>query len=166
MLRTIIVGTVIMAAAATAAQADVYRWVDEHGSVHYSDQWVPGSQLIKTTHTRAATSGSSGASQHDAQQKLYIAGERASLQVAQDASERAVKQDVVKAREQQCKEAKDRYSKVIQARRIYKAQPAGDGQAAKPAAEPERQYLSDEEADNLRLQAHNELVEACGSGAK
>lgn len=165
MLRIIFVGTVIMAAAATAAQADVFRWVDEHGSVHYSDQWVPGSQLIKTTHNRTASSSSS-TSQRDAQQKLYIAGERASMQVAQDASERAVKQDVVKAREQQCKEAKDRYSKVIQARRIYKAQPAADGQAAKPAAEPERQYLSDEEADNLRLQAHNEMVEACGSGAK
>ena len=28
--------------------ADVYRWVDDHGEAHYSDRWVPGSELIKS----------------------------------------------------------------------------------------------------------------------
>ena len=34
---------------------------------------------------------------------------------------KAVKEDVAKVRDQQCKEAKDRYEKAIAARRIYKA---------------------------------------------
>ena len=32
-----------------AAHADVYRWTDAQGEVHYSDKWVPGSTLIKGT---------------------------------------------------------------------------------------------------------------------
>jgi hypothetical protein len=165
MLRTLVIGTVLLAGAAGVAQADVYRWVDEHGGVHYSDQWMPGSQLIKTTHARVPSSGGSQ-SQHDELQKTYIAGERASVQVAQNNTERAVRQDLAKAREQQCKDAKDKYEKVIQARRIFKAAPAAQPGAKADAQPAERQYLSDEEADNLRLQAHNEMVEACGSSGK
>ena len=43
MLRLVCFGTLLLAGTLTAAQADVYRWVDEHGLPHYSDQWVPGS---------------------------------------------------------------------------------------------------------------------------
>ena len=49
MLRLISFGALIIAGTVTVAQADVYRWVDEHGLPHYSDQWVPGSQIIKTS---------------------------------------------------------------------------------------------------------------------
>src|SRR5437764_10919222 len=31
-----------------SARADVYRWIDEHGVPHYSDEWVPGSVVVKT----------------------------------------------------------------------------------------------------------------------
>jgi Domain of unknown function (DUF4124) len=43
MLRRISVTALILAGALTIAQADVYRWVDEKGQPHYSDEWVPGS---------------------------------------------------------------------------------------------------------------------------
>ena len=33
---------------ASAAQADVWRWTDPNGTIHYSDNWVPGSTLVKT----------------------------------------------------------------------------------------------------------------------
>ena len=49
MLRFVPVSVLILAGALSVAQADVFRWVDEHGEPHYSDQWVPGSQIIKTS---------------------------------------------------------------------------------------------------------------------
>ena len=45
-----------------AARADVYRWVDEHGEPHYSDQWVPGSQVIKTNKARPGSETTSAVS--------------------------------------------------------------------------------------------------------
>jgi hypothetical protein len=63
-------------------------------------------------------------------------------------------------REQQCKEAKDRYDKAIQARRIFKQ---GESDKAKDTDRPDdRQYLSDEEADAYRVKARQEMQELCG----
>lgn len=173
MLRTVVLGTLIVAGASAAAQADVYRWVDEHGSVHYSDEWVPGSQLIKTTRPRS-TSSSDTAGQHTALQNISAAADRASSQLAQENSQRAVQEDVAKVRAQQCKEAKERYDKVVEARRIYKtaAPPAAaDGKPAagadaKPQTGDNREMLSDSQADAYRLQVYNAMVEACGSAPK
>ena len=171
MLRTLAIGTLILAGVATVAQADVYRWVDEHGSVHYSDQWVPGSELIKTTHPRTSTSDAARRSTE--QEKLQVASDRISAQLAQEKDERAVQKDKAKAREQQCKEAKDRYEKAILARRIYKTpQAAAKDQNAKDLAAqdaqrpPDREYLSDADADAVRLQAHKDMVDACGESSK
>ncbi|MBV8803924.1 MAG: DUF4124 domain-containing protein, partial [Sinobacteraceae bacterium] len=41
MLRTWAISSLLFAGAVSVANADVFRWVDEHGGVHYSDQWVP-----------------------------------------------------------------------------------------------------------------------------
>jgi hypothetical protein len=49
MLRRLSISTLIIAGAFTLAQADVYRWVDDKGQPHYSDQWMPGSEVIKTS---------------------------------------------------------------------------------------------------------------------
>jgi Domain of unknown function (DUF4124) len=155
MLRKLAIGTLFLASAATVANADVFRWVDEHGSVHYSDQWVPGSELIKTTKPHPSNSSSSPAPTHTVTDAPKITS--ASNQIAQDSATRAVKQDVAKAREQQCKDAKERYDKAIQARRIYKS-----GDKSNP---DDRQYLSDEEADAFRLQARKEVQSLCGDSA-
>jgi hypothetical protein len=171
MLRTLAIGTLILTGAATVAQADVYRWVDEHGSVHYSDQWVPGSELIKTTHPR--TSSSDAGRRSNEREKLQVASDRTTAQLAEENDQRIVQKDTAKARQQQCKEAKERYERAIQARRIYKApQPAAKDPKAKDQTAqdeerpPDREYLSDADADAFRLQAHKDMVEACGESAK
>jgi hypothetical protein len=75
-----------------------------------------------------------------------------------------VKADLAKAREQQCKDAKDRYDKAIQARRIYKAPAEGDKPAKDTDQPPDRQYLSEEEADAYRVKARQDVMDFCGSG--
>ena len=149
---------VLLTLACGVASADVWRWVDEHGEPHYTDRWVPGSQLIKSTHPHpeqdspspASVSGGSRGGP-DASSPSSAAGRDGLPNDAAGAD--AVKKDVSRAREARCKDLKDAYAKALVARRITKP--------AKPGAEPE--YLSDEEADAYRVQLRSQVQEYCGS---
>jgi hypothetical protein len=149
MLRPVIVTALIAAGICGVAHADVYRWVDEKGEPHYSDRWVPGSELIKADkpHPQGPNSAPSG--------PTPAASQRAATPSASDrVNEEAVKQDVAKAREVQCKQAKDRYQKAVEARRISKPSQPGD---------TERVYMSDAESDAYRAQARSDVTLACGT---
>jgi hypothetical protein len=144
MLRLVSITALILAGVCTIARADVFRWVDADGVVHYSDEWVPGSVVVKTVKPHpelsTASSGTSGASNRIAQP-------------TPDADNaRAMQQDVAKARDAQCTFAKQRYTKAIESRRVYK-----DGK------DGEREYLSDADADAYREQARKDVQQACGS---
>jgi hypothetical protein len=159
MLRTLAISSLLFAGAVSVAHADVFRWVDDHGGVHYSDQWVPGSEVIKSTRPHpASTSSDSPRPPSDAQKTTSPQAPGQSTQSA----EKAVKQDMAKVREQQCKEAKDRYDKAIEARRIYKPS-EGDKSKASP---DDRQYMSDDEADAYRVKVRQDVQDLCGKSAK
>ena len=149
MLRPVIVTALIAAGLSGVAHADVYRWVDEKGEPHYSDRWVPGSELIKSdkphpqTPTPSSSTPTSSATQHPV---APSAADRANAE--------AVKQDVAKVTASQCKQAKDRYQQAIDARRIYKPPQPGD---------TDRVYMSDAETDAYRAQARSDVTVACGS---
>jgi hypothetical protein len=158
MLRTLAISSLFIVGGTSVANADVFRWVDDHGGVHYSDQWVPGSEVIKSNRPHPASTSS--ATPRLTPVKTTDQPAAQSSQTAQ----KAVKQDMAKIREQQCKEAKDRYDKAIEARRLYKAS-AGD-KSKDPEQANDRQYLSDEEADAYRVKARQEMQDACGNSAK
>jgi hypothetical protein len=149
MLRPVIVSALITAGLCSVAHADVYRWVDDKGEPHYSDRWVPGSELIKSdkphpqTPTPSASNPTPAATQHTA-----------APTAADRANEEAVKQDVAKSRDVQCKQAKDRYQKAVDARRIAKPAQPGD---------TDRVYMTDAETDAYRAQARSDVTLACGS---
>ncbi|HEU4626450.1 MAG TPA: DUF4124 domain-containing protein [Steroidobacteraceae bacterium] len=147
MFRILATAAVLLGAAA-AADADVYRWTDAQGHVQYSDRWVPGSTLIKSTsHTPAPPS------QEPTPDQRKLAATNAALaeQKAQRETEQAVKQDVAAVRAEQCKKATAAYEKAIQSRRIYKEGKNG-----------EREYVTDQEADAYRARLLSERKEACG----
>ena len=151
MLRTWTLTTLVVAGLCGVAHADVYRWVDEHGEPHYTDRWVPGSELIKSSKPRPVGPAPSAS---EAQAKTSISSaHQAPAAKQQQAAEAAVKADVEKTKEAQCKQAKDRYQKAIEARRIYK--PGKEGE--------ERVYMTDEETDAYRVQARNDVTLTCGS---
>jgi hypothetical protein len=147
-------GALILVCASALAEADVYRWVDARGEVHYSDRWVPGSVLIKVERSRAKPETVAAERQTD-QNRLAVTNDRIGAQQAQNAESQAVRRDVAEARNEQCKTAKERYEKAIQARRIFKT--GKDG---------EREYLTDAEADESRLQARQEMQQACGTASR
>ena len=146
MLRLVSITALVLAGACTVARADVFRWVDAEGVVHYSDEWVPGSVVVKTAHPRPDNASSSAAS------GSRDAGNRANDQASDQANQRAMQQDVVKTRDAQCRWAKDRYMKAISSRRVYKEGKDGD-----------RQYMSDTDADSYRAQARKDVEQACGN---
>jgi hypothetical protein len=148
MLRVVSIAALILTAAVTTARADVYRWVDEHGVPHYSDQWVPGSEVIKTA--KAHPPG--GDSNSGDQKSLAASTKRIDAQLSEEANSRAVQQDVAKSKDAQCKAMTDRYMKAVNSRRIFKT-----------GADGSKEYLDDPQADAYREQARKDVQEACGS---
>ena len=132
--------------AAGIARADViYQWTDEHGEVHYTDQWVPGAKVIRTTSARAPA--------HSAMQGIQSESNAASHVVKQQEDAQAVQQDVARARAMRCAQDKAEYQKLVDSRRIFTTDKNG-----------QRQYLSDADADAARLKAHQAMDADCGTG--
>jgi hypothetical protein len=143
-----------LAAVTIVARADVYKVVDSQGQVQYTDRWIPGAELIKTDRSRMATPSNASAPS-DAQRQLAAGNARIAAQQGDQAAAQAVAQDVATKRAEQCKAAKERYDKDIEARRIFKT--GKDG---------EKEYLTDEQIDQERVQARQDMQQACGSAAK
>ena len=76
----------------------------------------------------------------------------ANAELKDDASRQAVQKDVAAKRADDCKNARDKYQQSIQAHRIYKLNKAG-----------EREYLSDSELDQARLNSRLEMDRTCGT---
>jgi len=151
MLRTLTVTTLLLAAGWGLAHADsdIYRWKDSQGIYHYSDQWVPGSELIKSA--RQHSSATEPEAPHTAPEPADSPG-TAPAETPSAETTQAVRQDLAKTREKQCKDARDTYQKAIQARRIFKTGKNG-----------EREYISDTEADAYRAQVRTAMDEVCGA---
>ena len=149
MHRNRVIIALALAAAAVGARADVYRIVDSQGHVQYTDRWEPGAVLIKTEHPRSSTESSA-----DDQKRATAEGDRISEQLSREQAERAVKADQDKVRSEQCKSAKERYRKAIESRRLYREGKNG-----------EREYLTDDQAQQERVDARQEVQAACGSDA-
>lgn len=134
--------------AAGIARADIiYQWTDEHGEVHYTDQWVPGAKIIRTTAAHAPAPAAS------AMQGIQNESNAASHVVKQQEDAQAVQQDVARARAMRCARDKAEYQKLVDSRRIFTTDKNG-----------ERQYLSDADADAARLKARQAMDADCGTG--
>lgn len=159
-MRHTAAATLIMSLAITAAQADVYRSVDAQGQVHYSDTPTPGAELVHIQRGGGglASSGSSTASTKSSTNTATAPPPVARINtpvqdpLAKQAAEKAVQQDVEQTRADQCAKAKSDYEAAIAARRIYRTGAGG-----------EREYLSDDEAEQQRINLHQAMQTACGS---
>jgi len=155
MFRTLSLALLLTGAALVAPAADVYRYVDAQGGIHYTDTWVPGSTLIKMDH-RATSGGAPPATTRTAQsQQATAPANKVAADLARQADERAVHADVAQAREDDCTKAKDSYDKAVRSRRIIKTDKEG-----------QREYLSEADADAYRLQLRQDVQSACGTSAK
>jgi len=143
----------------TVALADVYRSVDAQGHVEYSDTPTPGAELVHvknlgaqpTTSSLTSSSLTASAASAPAAQPGK-SGDPVHDQLAQQAAQQAVANDVAARRAEQCTKATNDYNSSVQARRIYRA--GTDG---------EREYLSDAEADEQRTNLRLAMEAACST---
>jgi hypothetical protein len=133
------------------ASAVVYKWVDAQGKLQYGDRPPDGvhAEVVEMLGNHAARSTSSRPLSTDTAQVSKSAPRD---QTAQGDARKAVDEDVAQSRDKQCADAQDRYKKLIEGRRLYKA-----------GADGERQYLTSEEIDAERINAKRELDSICNS---
>jgi len=151
----------IMSLPFAAAMADVYRSVDAQGHVQYSDTPTPGAELIhmQKQGIPGGTSTPSNTSTAKPQSSLVSTAQalaksdaKVADELGQQAAQRAVQQDLEQTRADQCKKATDDYQASLAARRIYRTGPNG-----------ERDYLTDDEAEQQRVSLRQAMQSACGS---
>jgi multidrug resistance efflux pump len=153
MLRTLAAAAILLGAH-TAAQADVYRWVDADGRVQYSDRWIPGSVLVKVDKTRNDPAAAAAA-QARTNATLATSNQRIADDKAKNENLRAVKKDVAQAQAGRCKELTEAYDKAVRAQHIYRT--GKDGQ---------REFVPAADAEAYRAQLRADKQTACGAGAK
>jgi len=115
-----------------------------------SDRWSPGATLIRTSAGQQAPNAAPAPSSTSTTPTDAGANARLGL----DATRGAVQKDVSAARAEQCKQAREKYQKSVEARRVYRMNAAG-----------EREYLTDAETDQARLNARLEMERSCGNSA-
>jgi hypothetical protein len=136
-------------AISAAASADVYRWVDAQGRVHYSDRPVENAELVSIASRPTNREAVAARTEAESTQRAQVAS-REAQQRSEQATANAVEQDVQKSRDEQCKEAQARYKTAIESQRLYRV--GKDG---------ERQYLTDAELTETRVNSKKAVDELC-----
>jgi hypothetical protein len=120
-----------------------------------SDRPSPGATFVGSTNSSIPSSSEPAAAPPASGNSSAPAVDAAAnARLSQDASRLAVQKDVAATRAEQCKQAKEKYQKSVEARRVYRVNKAG-----------EREYLSDSEADQARLNARLEMERSCGNSS-
>jgi hypothetical protein len=134
----------------TAASAEVYRWVDAQGRVHYADRPAENAELVSSVASRP-TNREDVAKRTEAESAQRAqAAARETEQSAQQATAAAVEQDVEKNRAIQCKKAQEDYRVAVESQKLYRV--GKDG---------ERYYLTDAELTEARVNSRRAMDELC-----
>jgi hypothetical protein len=132
------------------ARADVYKYTDQKGVVHYTDkpETLPAERLgMQSQPTDKA------AVQARTEQELKRAQDAADSQqksTSDRAEQKAAVELTAKDKAERCTKARERYDNYMNSQRLYKA--GKDGA---------REYLSDAELDNTRNSAKTSMEELC-----
>ncbi len=133
-----------------AASADVYKWVDTQGRVHYSDRPdMQDAERVAVASKRSDPLAIAQRTEAEREQRQQ-ADAQSTQQRREQTTARAVREDVSKSRDQQCTEAKEQYRVAIESQKLYRI--GKDG---------ERQYLTSAEIDEARMNARRAMDEVC-----
>ncbi len=149
---------VLLVGVATPVLADVYKWLDPQGRVHYSDRPPPADAKLLSVESGAGTHHAERAPPAPAAAPALRAAAPAPLPPGTPQEMARLKQsvdtDVSATRAAQCKTAQEHYQGYVNSRRIFKE-----------GANKERIYLTDAEADAERVNARRDVEELCGDAA-
>lgn len=138
---------IVFCLAAWPCQAEVYRWVDEQGQVHYEDQ-PRDSKTRKISPPRVPVDGAAGDSRRMEKTRKLLNAYEAERQQARD--EKAERREQAQERQRKCINAKDDLRQYQESGSVYRL----DG-------EGKRVYLSNAEREALIAQYRQAVSEWC-----
>lgn len=131
---------------------DIYKWTDENGNVHYEDRpsGEASEQRLQFSYNRTNAEAVQGRVQHrqDTANTRREAKEEAEAAELTAADERAA----AKQKLAQCESYRTRLKTILESRRVYRENQAG-----------EREYLDDAQRTEARTKAEELIKETCGS---
>lgn len=132
------------------AQADVYKYTDEKGNIHYTDKPVtlPAERL--NVQSKRTDLVELQARQAEEQERMNAANQARQQTSEQNADRRQAAELSATAKAEQCKKARERYDSYMNSQRLYEQLPDG-----------ERRYLSDAELDAARASAKASMDVLC-----
>jgi hypothetical protein len=149
--RTALTLAVAALAFATGVQAnEIYKWTDEDGNVHYEDRpsGAPTEERLALNYART----NSGAVQQRVAARHERQASRAEAKSQAEAAEREAAENAAAAedRKQACERARARLETYLQSPRLYRTDANG-----------ERVYLDDEQRQEARRKAEEQVTEFC-----
>jgi hypothetical protein len=133
------------------AAADVFKWVDAQGIVHYSDRPPPAEAKAVTVEQTAVQTHRSS-EQPAATPSPATQATKPAAKPADPATKQAVAADYANAQADACKKAQERYQNDVRWRHMYRED-----------ANQQRVFLSGDEMQAERLAAKQEMDEACAA---
>lgn len=143
--KLLIAGALALAITMPALANDIYKYVDEDGTVHYVDRPTGAEseeRVAFVARSRTANSSPSGDAGPDWRER------RESRQEAERAAEEEASQQA--ERDKLCRESRDRLQQYNQARRLYREDEQG-----------ERVYLDEEQVAEARQKLADLIEENC-----
>jgi hypothetical protein len=130
--------------------ADVYKYTDEKGNIHYTDKpaVLPAERL--NVQSQKTDTVALQARQLEDQQRASAASQSASQSAAQRADQRKAQEISATDKAEQCKKARERFDSYTTSQRLYEQLPDG-----------ERRYLTDAELDAARASAKASMDVLC-----
>jgi hypothetical protein len=152
-MRYLMATVLALAWLGTAGAAEIYCTTQQ--SRDCSDRPSPGSIAVRVTAPRNTAAAPAPARTPAGSVATSSGGDPVAEQRAQNAAvakaREGMQKDLADKRTEQCKKNQEIYQKSIEARLIYRAGKNG-----------EREYLSDTEADQARLNARINMEQTCG----
>jgi len=136
--------------AATASAGEIYKYVDEQGSVHYLDRPTGESGEQRMDITYSGTSSASVNAQVKRRNDYMTALDEARKETQSRREAEAQARAEMEARAAKCEENRARLESYLQSRRLYRENEAG-----------EREYLDDEQILEARRKAEEAIQETC-----
>ena len=154
MRHSTIIAVIVGVLTCTAVQAgDVYKYTDERGNTMYTDRPMPGAVRVSAGVQRPVevTERNYAAQQSANKQQLAASDQRLAQGKADQRAAAQVAKDLEASRAARCKQARDNYNTTINSRRLYTTDKDGN-----------RQYLSDAELAQERVEAQKAVESICG----
>ncbi len=152
MIHPVTVG-ILLAALATGAGAEVYRWTDAEGRVHYGDRPSAGSQSIPLSAGTPPAQPPPGDAERLQRQQRMLDAYRQEREEKQQAEAKRKADDA--ERERNCAQARDSLARYERSSGIYE-----------PQADGSRRYLSEAERESAIRAAQGDVKRWCGPAPK